>query len=267
VNSFGDEWNKFSNFDKEELTKISNEYFDLLTNDIVNSNSEVLDLGGGTGRWSKCLANKVGFIEMIDPSSAIFSAKNLLADEKNVRITQAGAENIPFPDESFNFAMSLGVLHHIPDTEKALKNMVKKVKIDGHVLLYLYYKLDNRGLAYKFLFFISTIFRRIISTMPKFLKHFFCDLIAIFVYLPYIGLAKFVKFIFNGSFYKKFPLSYYIGKSFYIIRNDALDRFGTPLEKRFTKKEIETMMINNGLTNIVFSNNPPYWHCVGRRIS
>ena len=35
----------------------------------------------------------------------------------------------------------------------------------------------------------------------------------------------------------------------YILRNDSLDRFGTTLEKIF-KKEIFSMMENNGLVNI-----------------
>jgi hypothetical protein len=49
------------------------------------------------------------------------------------------------------------------------------------------------------------------------------------------------------------------------MRNDALDRFGTPLEKRFTKTEIEAMLKQCGLTKIQFSNNQPYWHVIAQR--
>ena len=51
-----------------------------------------------------------------------------------------------------------------------------------------------------------------------------------------------------------------------MIRNDALDRFGTSLEQRFSKKEIEEMMRNCGLDHIKFSENIPYWHVIGKRI-
>ena len=51
-----------------------------------------------------------------------------------------------------------------------------------------------------------------------------------------------------------------------MIRNDALDRFGTSLEQRFSKKEIEEMMRNCGLDHINFSENIPYWHVIGKRI-
>jgi hypothetical protein len=47
------------------------------------------------------------------------------------------------------------------------------------------------------------------------------------------------------------------------MRTDSLDRFGTRLEKRFTKKQIIKMMEGAGLENILFSNTKPYWCAVG----
>ena len=47
------------------------------------------------------------------------------------------------------------------------------------------------------------------------------------------------------------------------MRTDALDRFGTRLEQRFTKKEIHLMMTESGLRDIKFSNEVPFWTAVG----
>ena len=47
------------------------------------------------------------------------------------------------------------------------------------------------------------------------------------------------------------------------MRNDSLDRFGTIIEKRFSRKEIKKMMISSGLKNIKFSEKAPYWCAVG----
>jgi hypothetical protein len=71
--------------------------------------------------------------------------------------------------------------------------------------------------------------------------------------------------LFGKKLGSKIPLSYYSNKSLNVIRNDALDRFGTPLEQRFSKKQIIQMMENSGLHDITFSNNEPYWHVVGRK--
>ena len=47
------------------------------------------------------------------------------------------------------------------------------------------------------------------------------------------------------------------------MRTDALDRFGTRLEKRFTQEQIMKMMINAGLDKIIFNSNEPYWCALG----
>lgn len=265
-NSFGEEWTKFNSFNPEEIEKIGDEYFDIVPSHILNSEqTQALDLGCGTGRWSIYLSDKVKNIEAIDPSDAIFAAAHLCKDYDNINLSQASADTIPFDNNTFDFAMSLGVLHHIPDTQKALNDLVSKVKKGGHVLIYLYYALDNRSFLYKAIFKISSVFRNIISRLPSFFKKIICDLIAIFIYLPLITLSYFVLLIFGKQGSQKIPLSYYIGKSFNVIRNDALDRFGTPLEKRFAKSEVENMMKLAGLTNIVFSPNMPCWHAIGKK--
>lgn len=267
IQSFGEEWMKFNSFTQEEICIAGSQYFDIVKQEYLNKNTNVLDLGCGSGRWTKFIASRVKLVEAIDPSDAVFSAFNLNQNEKNVRVTRASVANIPFADESFDFVICLGVLHHIPDPQKALLNLVKKMKMGGYALLYIYYNLDNRGVLYKRLFKCSVYPRIFISKMPKNTKKLTCDLIAVFIYLPLIFIAKSIKFIFpTTKTYKKWPLSYYIGKSFNIIRNDALDRFGTPLEQRFSKNEIANMMNNCGLSEIKFSENAPFWHVLGKRV-
>jgi hypothetical protein len=59
------------------------------------------------------------------------------------------------------------------------------------------------------------------------------------------------------------PLSYYRNHSFYTMRTDARDRFGTPLEQRFTKTQVREMMESAGLGDIRFSDTAPFWCAVG----
>jgi SAM-dependent methyltransferase len=265
VQSFGEEWIKFNSFTEEELTRAGDEYFDIVPAGLLNENTTVLDAGCGTGRWSRYMSRFGCSIEAIDPSEAIIPAVKWNNDKPNIRFTHASIDSMPFADNSFDFAICLGVLHHIPDTEKALRTLVKKVKPGGHLLLYLYYSLDNRGVAYKTLFAFVNLKRRFISKLPGGLKRFFCDLIAVFVYLPLVLVSKFFG-IFSEKLANKIPLSYYRNKSWRIIRNDALDRFGTPLEHRFSKAEIMQMLTNAGMVEIVFSENTPYWHVISRKI-
>ena len=265
VESFGEEWSKFSSFSASQIKQAGDEYFDILPKKLFNKNTYVLDVGCGSGRWSKYLSDKVGFIECIDPSKAVLSAATLLKEEKNIRITQASVGNIPFPHDTFDLVMSIGVLHHIPDTAVGIKKCVEKVKKGGYFYVYLYYDMDGRNIIYKALFKASNFIRYFISSLPAFLKKTVCDIIAFTAYVPLVGLATLVKALF-GKVYRKLPLAYYVGKSLNIIRNDSLDRFGTPLEQRFTKQQITIMLEDAGLKNIQFSEDVPYWHVVGQKI-
>lgn len=265
VNSFGDEWLKFDAFSAEDIQGAGDQYFDIVHSDMLGQNTVALDLGCGSGRWTKYLASKVGFIEAVDPSSAVFQAATVWNKLENVRFTQASVDTLPFPDNSFDFVMSLGVLHHIPDTQQALITAMRKLKPKGYALIYLYYALDNRGPLFRFIFRMSALLRTLISKLPKRAKHFVCDLMAVLVYLPFIILSKIVKAIVPGNHYMKVPLAYYRNKSWNIIRNDALDRFGTPLEQRFTKAEIESMLKAANMEHIHFSEGEPFWHVVAQK--
>ena len=65
--------------------------------------------------------------------------------------------------------------------------------------------------------------------------------------------------------FKNLPISSYRFSSLYTMKTDALDRFGTKLEQRFTKNEIKEMMLSAGLINIKFSEKTPYWVAVGEK--
>ena len=265
VAAFGEEWLKFSNFKQADINQFGDEYFDIADDTILNRNAYVLDMGCGSGRFSRYLSSSVGFIEVLDPSEAIWAAEKLLCGIDNVRMISASADTIPFADDTFDLVMSIGVLHHIPDTKLAMQKCVNKVKPGGYFFVYLYYNLDNRGFGFRLIFKMVTLLRRLISAMPSKLKKAMCDVLAVLVYLPMIGIGKLLGKMGAKALAKKMPLSYYQDKSFFIIRNDALDRFGTRLEQRFSKAQIQQMMEGCGLQDIRFSNHKPYWHAIGRK--
>jgi len=262
VESFGGEWTTFQTFSKIEIEKIGADYFDLLPKN--SSEFAALDVGCGSGRWAAYLANKVKFIEAIDPRSTVFIAHNLAQKFNNIRVTHASVNTIPFEDNSFDLVYSLGFLHHVLNTDDAVFQCFKKVKNNGYFLLYLYYNLENRGKGYKLLFAISNVVRLVISQLPATAKKILCDLLAALFYWPLAKLNSVIS-LFSKSFAQKLPLSYYKKTSFFIMRNDALDRFGTPLEKRFSKKEISELLVSAGFINIQFPENEPYWHVIAQK--
>ena len=218
-------------------------------------------MGCGSGRWARLVSPKVGHLNCIDPSEAIYVAKRNLSNFDNISFYKNSVEDSVLPLASQDFGYSLGVLHHIPDTKRAIKACVDLLKTDAPLLLYLYYKFDNRPLYYRFIWRLSNLARQIICRLPSKVKNIITDIAAILIYYPMSRLS----YIFDkiGVDISHFPLSYYRNHSFYTMRTDARDRLGTPLEKRFTKLEIEKMMRQSGLKSIVFSDSLPYWCVVG----
>ena len=266
VESFGEEWSAFHTFSEKEIINAGTNYFDIVPESLLTPDTLVMDVGCGTGRWSYYLTDKVGYIECVDPSKAVLSAAELLKNKKNIRITNASVDNLPFADSSFDLVFSLGVLHHVPDTADAIIKCVQKVKSQGHILLYLYYNLENRGVLFKCLFHLSNSIRWIVSKLPSTLKNLVCDFLAVFIYLPFVLLSKFLVSIkVPTTIIAKIPLSWYADKSFRIIRNDSLDRFGTPLEQRFSKQQIAEMLKSAGCEDIFFGEKAPFWRVIAKK--
>lgn len=266
VQSFGDEWQAFHQFSDADIVSLGTQYFDIVSPNMLNNTHTALDLGCGSGRFMKYLLPRVRHIVGIDPSDAIFAADALLGKTPKASLFQTDISRVPYPDGHFDFVYCIGVLHHIPDTQQALCDAVAKLKTGGWFLLYIYYNLDNRGVFYRAIFAAVNALRQLVCRLPKRAKHFVCDFLALVLYMPWVLCGRFLKLLrVPLRFRALLPLHFYENQSFYIIRNDALDRFGTPLEQRFSRQQIADMMQKAGLEELVFSENAPFWHAVGKK--
>lgn len=264
VSGFGDEWSRFTqeDLDKDARNRIFHDYFGVFPWDSIEANAVGADIGCGSGRWAQVVAPRVGCLHLIDASDKALSvAHRNLKDAPNVVFHHASVDMLPLEDESLDFAYSLGVLHHIPDTAGGIRAISEKLKRGAPFLLYLYYAFDNRSTAYRVLWRITDIARRIISRLPYQARYFVSQLIAILVYFPFARLALLLEKM--GVEVSALPLTYYRDKPFYVLRTDALDRFGTRLEQRFTRDEIDMMLREAGFVDIRFSDKEPYWCAVG----
>jgi len=266
VGSFGAEWKRFSWFSDAAIEIAGAEYFDVVPTEILTAVGHALDAGCGSGRWSRYLSTRVGFVEAIDPSEAVFSAAELNRDRSNVRVSRASLDNLPFADGSFDLAICLGVIHHLPDPAMAVRRLVRKVRPGGHVLVYVYYDLEQRGPLYRGLFLLADAIRRVVSRLPHRMKGWVCDVLAFSIYLPLVAVSRAVSLVTGRrTAADHLPLAYYQNKSLRDIRTDALDRFGTAVERRFTREEFVAIMKAAGLEDIVVSPQAPFWHARGRR--
>ena len=263
VKSFGDEWTRFdqSKLPQEEAQRIFDEYFAVFPWDKVSKDSTGFDMGCGSGRWARLMAPRVGHLHCIDPSPALEVAKLALSSNSNVSFHRVSVGESPLKPNSQDFGYSLGVLHHVPDTAGAIRACVVMLKPGAPFQLYLYYAFDNRPFFFRVIWRCTDLLRRVICRLPPEIKHLVTDILAVVVYYPLARLTLIAEQM--GLAVASIPLSYYRNHSFYTMRTDARDRFGTPLEKRFTKRQIEEMMESAGLVNIRFSDAAPFWCAMG----
>lgn len=266
VRGFGEEWTWYdqSRLSQAERARQFDSYFHIFPWHLLPPSAEGFDAGCGSGRWAAVVAPKVGTLHCVDASpGALAVARINLSRLPNCRFHYASLQDMPLQDSSMDFGYALGVLHHMPDTRAGLQACVSKLKIGAPLLLYIYYAFDNRPAWFRLIWRLSDLLRRAISRLPSLARLYTTQVIATTVYWPLGRSARLLEAL--GANVENLPLSGYRRASFYSMRTDALDRFGTRLEKRFTAIQIEDMMREAGLEDVCFSNRPPFWCAVGIR--
>jgi SAM-dependent methyltransferase len=264
INSFGHEWAAFD-YSETETSEALDAQFHAYCKpiDLSQFNPETslaADFGAGSGRWTSRLLPYFCLVYALEPSdgaSKVLTKK--FVNENRVKILQETVGMNSIPSNSLDLAMSLGVLHHIPDTALAIKDVASKMKSGGIFFCYLYYKLENKPSYYRGLFWISNSLRWVISRLPYVMRRFIAKLIAGVLYLPLSRVAK--QLSRRGKNVSNIPLHHYADMPFVMLKNDALDRFGTRLEQRFSKRDIEEMVVKAGfdVTTLKFSDSEPFW--------
>ena len=262
VQGFGQEWQRFdqSHISESESFDQFLRYFSVFPWAKLPQDAVGFDMGCGSGRWAKHVAPKVGKLYCIDASQeALDVAKRNLQEHDNVVYQCASVECLSLAENSQDFGYSLGVLHHIPNTAAALKSCWKKLKPGAPFLIYMYYAFDHKPWWFKKLWRATDMVRTRVCRLPFSIRSRITDAIAVCVYWPLARLASLLAKM--GKNVDNFPLSQYRFHSFYTMRTDALDRFGTRLEQRFTLAHIQRMMENAGFENLAHRTDAPFW-CV-----
>ena len=103
---------------------------------------KVLEVGCGVGSDLIRFARSGACVTGIDLSSrsAFLAKERLHLYHYEGTVLEADAEDIPFVDDAFDFVYSLGVLHHTPDTQKAISEIYRVAKPGGEICIMLYHK-------------------------------------------------------------------------------------------------------------------------------
>ena len=146
VDSFSFEWNTHNRTQIDSFTGThSSEEFLKQKTGLGAEQVEgklVLDAGVGAGRFADVLSRWGAHVVGVDLSYAVEAANNNFHDRQNVIIAQADIGKLPFAPETFDFIISIGVLHHTPDTRTYFNRLVPLLKPGGEICIWVY---PNQG--------------------------------------------------------------------------------------------------------------------------
>jgi 2-polyprenyl-3-methyl-5-hydroxy-6-metoxy-1,4-benzoquinol methylase len=104
-----------------------------------------LDVGCGVGQYSVRLMQEFEPVKLVsfDLTSGVDIFRKIIKERyphllSRILIVQANIFEMPFKKESFDFIMSLGVLMHTGNTRKAIRDVSDRLKVGGHINLWIY---------------------------------------------------------------------------------------------------------------------------------
>jgi SAM-dependent methyltransferase len=234
--SFGYEWTHFDDWTLSGLTNFEQYFEDL---DLTRlRDARVLDAGCGMGRHARMLGPHVRELVALDFSEAIDRAATTLSDQPNVFCIQADVMAPPLREESFDLVYSLGVLHHLEDTERALSTLARLVRPGGRLRVYLYWQPE--GWRRAILALVKTG-RRVTTRLPFGVLRALCWILSLGLWIGVITPYRVLQWL-GVRGVAELPLFQYTKYPFTILYNDQFDRLSAPIEKRYRQQEVRELL-------------------------
>jgi SAM-dependent methyltransferase len=247
---FGYEWNEYS-----ELRPEYEEQFRrwmVVIPEADWSGKKFLDVGCGMGRnshWPMTYGAAGGASIDIDDRS-LASARRTLERWPTVEVRKASAYEIPF-DGAFDIVFSIGVIHHLAEPDRALRQMAEAAKPGGRVVMWVYGYENNEWIVRYFNPFRHALFAR----LPIKVTHALSTILTAGLWLALrlgFGRIEYFKLI--------------RGFTFRHLRSIVFDQMLPRIANYWRRDEVEALMRKAGLTDIrVEPVNNMSWSAVGTK--
>lgn len=258
-NSFGFEWTRFSEM-RPEWEQNFWGYFSPFDASFFK-NKLVLDAGCGMGRHLYYAARSGARVIGVDFSRAVDSAYQNTRSFPNAHVVQADLNQLPFRPETFDLIYSLGVLHHLPAPGPVLSSLLDYLRPGGETRIFVYWGGVDAPSWKRALLNTLTLVRKITTRLPHPFLNALCYPIAAAMWLtfvlPYHLLSK---LNLTRALAEKLPMKQYAAYPFAVLVNDQFDRFSAPLEKRYSRAQVEHWLTGSGLTGVTVT---PYYGWLG----
>lgn len=266
--SFGDQWIEFAQtqIDNDQLTETKRRWdSEIGWQKGSLSGASVIEFGCGAGRFLDIVSNLGSRLVVgVDITSAVDAAQNTLGNRDNIFIVQADFFQLPFKKSYFDYAYSIGVLHHTPDPRKAFHNMVDVVNDKGEIGLSLYEislyerpplnSLSNstKELMWAINLWRVELFRVVTTRTPDRWFLWYCKrFVPILHYINKIPVIRYIRYLFPSTCYPDLPVEWSM--------LDTNDTYATKIVHQYRHKEIFQWFMQENIQNIIVHNSIPGW--------
>jgi len=251
--SFGFEWTRFPEM-YEEWNQSFLGYMQPHDAEFFRG-KKVLDAGCGNGRFAYYAAKYGAEVWAIDLGPAVEVARRNTEQAGRVQVLQADLHRPPFASESFDFIYSIGVLHHLPDPEGAFQNLLRYLKPEGQIQIYLYWKPERQPIKRALLAMVN-LARKITTRLQHRTVYALAYPAAVAAFVLFVWPYRLMKQVPGlESIAERIPMKQYARFPFRVCVNDQLDRFSAPIENRYTRKEVEDWLRRGNLEGAQVSPN------------
>ena len=139
ADDFGAQWNRFPRTQLDSHTGLS------LTRDRLArclrgeldqvKGKRVLEAGSGAGRFSEVLLQAGADLHSFDFSGAVSANALNNGHSPNLTLAQGDVRCPPYPAESYDYVICLGVIQHTPDPEQTIAALWRMVKPGGRLVI------------------------------------------------------------------------------------------------------------------------------------
>lgn len=250
AHGFGEQWKKYSHF-KEEGEQ---QFLDWLRPVRPEFFQDKLVLDAGCGRGHHALnsasfgARMVVGVDLGRGSTEVAYAST--EDIDNISIVRADLLALPFRPGTFDYAYSVGVLHHLPEPRAGFKSVLSRVRPGGHISAWVYGAENNEWIVR----YVDPIRTNICSRLPDGVLSFISQLCTILIILVTRAVYRPLLALFPdlSLFYKDY-LMYISGFTFRDIETIVFDHLQPSVAFYISKEEFSEWF--EGLSEVIIG-----WH-------
>ena len=224
----------------------------------------VLDAGCGSGKFAYAAAEAgASAVIAVDLSAAVEVAQANLRGRPNAHVVQASIDRLPFRPGTFDFAYSIGVLHHMPEPERGFRALVPLVQPGGRLFVWLYALEGNEA----FVRWLDPLRSRVFSRLPSWPNRVAATLLAVPLWALIRGL--YVPLARHGRAarlpYAEYLL-YFAGLGFRTFWGTVYDKLVPPIAFYLTREDVRRWLAEAGLGEVFLRHrNGNSWSCLARR--